>query len=261
MKAYILLFFYLIFIVACQHAEHRSAVAPNFTALFIDRSDDEPFTQEQQGRILQKLRPVISQCFEHPKDQVEVYFISPATGSKELVSRFVLQLPPLPEHFQELDERQQGREVQKQNTALQTQRELLLGIIKKALSLPPTKGAQAGSDVWSTLRISAELFGAVDSSVTRRVLYVSDMVENTPNSRNFYKTPLQSEQEAVEMGQQDAARMVDRWAVLKANKALKGASVKVIHPRNLLEGKRSQTYVYRYWQTIFQKLEADFDME
>lgn len=261
MKTILLFIICLIIAIACSTPEEKPKPPQNSTGVFLDQSNEKPYTKEQIQRSIQKQRPLVMQCLQHEGDQIEVYYITSATGSKELVSRFTLQLPPLSEHFEELDERMQSRELQKQQTALQNQQELFLGIVKKALELPAQDGAKSGSDIWSTLRIAGELFQDADSNANKRIIYISDMVQNAPDSRRFYKAPPQSEAKAVELGKEDQQRMEERWPFLKEDNPIKGSTVKVIHPRNLLEGDRKASLMYAYWNTLFEGFEADFDME
>ncbi len=251
-----------IFLSSCNTEEHfvQEESQKQSTIFLLDMSDS--MNEVVRKRMIQKLRPIAYDGLQNPKDETAIYFITNSSGSNELFGRYVLSEFKLPDHFAEFSEQRQKQELVKRENKIKSEQQYFLAMLKKAMETPVSKEAQKGTDLWSTLRIAAENFAKEDSNTIKKVVYVSDMLQNS-KERGFYKTPPKDDTEAKEIGKKDAARILAKWPQIKEANSLEGVKVYCIQPRELLQGKHREKapLMFAYWQAIFEELGASFTME
>ena len=236
---------------ACEEApptlENR-----NTTVVFVDKSDDKNFSKMVQMKVSRIFNRDQYKLFNRPMDKGEIFFIHNSTSRAGRFHNPII-LPDLPDG---------KNSVLQQRNRNEKYRRLFKGLVKKAVAHPPnvTSGSTAGSDIWSIIYIAQEVFYSQTELGERHIYIISDMKENKPRTRNFFKYPPKTLEEARQFGQEDYERIIIRHPSLRNNYKLKGTVVHIIFTAEILANDDA-LILEAYWKEIFKRFEMSVIIE
>ena len=228
--------------------------------IWIDKSGSPASSTAIKEALNQQLRKKINDHLNYAGDKVQIGFIHNNTQSRDIYKQYTIQAR-LPNEYQTMEEEEQKEEMADFERKLSMERGLVLKHAKGAMELELNKanGSTGGTDIWSTINIANDFFN--EGAINKEMVFLCDMIENTPRSRQFHKFLPKDNNEARTMATVDYNKLLESYPQLKTASGLNSVKVSVWYPRENLDNTKAFGRLEPYWRELFGKFQMTLTIQ